>query len=228
MSSPGTVIDSDGAVLLVGGSPDLSDVLPGLAAQAARIVAADSGAEAVIALDRTPDAVIGDMDSLSDDVASRLPTTLLHHIAEQDSTDFEKCLSRIEAPLILGAGFTGGRVDHTLAAMNVLVRYPQKRCVLVGREDAICVAPPGIELALPKKTRLSLFPMAAVTGTSEGLNWPIDGLLFEPAAQIGTSNFVTGPVRLLVDQPAMLLILPRVCLPDFLVALGTAPRWSVA
>jgi thiamine pyrophosphokinase len=57
--------------------------------------------------------------------------------------------------------------------------------------------------------RFSLFPMAGVTGRSEGLKWPIAGLQFAPDARGGTSNQALGPVRLQMDGPGMLVIVPR-------------------
>jgi thiamine pyrophosphokinase len=52
--------------------------------------------------------------------------------------------------------------------------------------------------------------MAPVTGRSQGLEWPITGLHFTPAGQIGTSNRVVGAsVTLEFDAPGMLVILPR-------------------
>ena len=50
-----------------------------------------------------------------------VPPERLHPIPEQDSTDFDKCLRHIAAPLVLGVGFLGGRVDHELAAFSTLV-----------------------------------------------------------------------------------------------------------
>jgi thiamine pyrophosphokinase len=59
-------------------------------------------------------------------------------------------------------------------------------------------------------TRVSLFPMAAVTGRSSGLRWSIDGLAFHPAKRIGTSNEATrGEIRIETDGPGLLVILPR-------------------
>jgi glutamate-ammonia-ligase adenylyltransferase len=63
-------------------------------------------------------------------------------------------------------------------------------------------------LALPRGTRLSLFPMGPVQGDSEGLRWPLAGLDFAPDGMIGTSNEVSGAVRLRMHAPKMLVILP--------------------
>ncbi len=61
--------------------------------------------------------------------------------------------------------------------------------------------------------------MAPVTGQSEGLRWPIDGLAFAPNGRVGTSNAVTGPVALRFDGDGMLVILPRTALPQVIKAL---------
>lgn len=220
------IVQSESPVLLVGGG-ECDDAWLQAALQAvSHVVAADGGAEHLVAMGVVPDAVIGDMDSLSDALRASLPGHLVHPVTEQDSTDFDKCLRHISAPLILGYGFLGARVDHQMAAMTVLVRRAAQRCVLVGQHDVICCCPPVIALdRLPPGTRVSLFPMAEVTGRSAGLRWPIDGLRFAPAGITGTSNVSVGPVRLEVDRPGMLLILPVECRDDLIEALAAAPRW---
>ncbi|MBW4984828.1 thiamine diphosphokinase [Mameliella sp. CS4] len=217
------IVHSDAPVLLVGGG-EVDDAVLARAVQAAEVVvAADSGAAVVLAQGRMPDAVYGDMDSLAPEVQARLDPGVLRPIAEQDSTDFDKCLRHISAPLVFGYGFLGKRLDHQLAAMTVLAARADVRCVLIGAEDVTLLCPPELVLDLAPGTRLSLFPMAPVTGRSEGLRWPIDGLNFAPSGPVGTSNEVTGPVRLSMDAPAMLLILPVECLNALLAGLAAAP-----
>ncbi len=217
------IVHSSNPVLLIGGGACDPSVLASSVAAAETVVAADGGAARVLELGRMPDAVYGDMDSLDPDIQNQLAPGVLRRIDEQDSTDFDKCLRHVEAPLIFGYGFLGKRLDHQLAAMTVLIRRPEKRCLLIGDEDVVLLCPADLSLDLPEGTRLSLFPMAAVTGRSEGLRWPIDGLTFSPAATIGTSNAVTGPVQLSIDAPLMLLILPVACLNALLAGLATSP-----
>lgn len=187
---------------------------------APNLVAADSGADRALELGHSPDLVVGDMDSLSAAAHDRLDPESLYCVAEQDSVDFEKALCAFEAPGALAVGFTGGRSDHELATWHVLMRYPERRVVVIGREDVICLAPPQLAMKLPWGTRVSLFPMGEVRGRSEGLRWPIEGLEFAPGRCIGTSNEATGgPVRLEMDAPAMLLILPKAHLNALLAAL---------
>lgn len=225
MSGPDPVITSDAPVTLVGGGGLRDKDLQTCLDKGPLLVAADGGADAVLSRNLTPDAVIGDMDSLSAEGRAGLPETVLHHIAEQDSTDFEKCLTRIQAPLVMGVGFTGRRIDHTMAVFNTLSRHPGRRCVLINKTEAITLLPPQIDLPVEPGCRVSLFPMGHVTGNSTGLEWPIDGVDFASDGMIGTSNRATGKVSLTLDAPKMLLLLPRGKLNILLRALETAPEW---
>jgi thiamine pyrophosphokinase len=217
------IVHSDLPVLLVGGGACDPDVLAAAVAAADRVVAADGGAQQVLALGRMPDAVYGDMDSLAQAAQKGLAPGVLRPIAEQNSTDFDKCLRHIESPLILGHGFLGKRLDHQLSAMTVLLRRADRRCVLIGAEDVVLLCPPHLRLDLAPGTRLSLYPLAPVTARSEGLRWPLDGLDFAPWGIVGTSNEVSGPVELWMSGPAMLLILPVACLEALLAGLAAAP-----
>lgn len=202
------IVQSQTGVTLIAGGPVLARDMRQAMALAPVVVAADGGADRAMALGVRPVAVIGDMDSITATTRASLDD-VFHQVAEQDSTDFDKALRHIEAPFVLGLGCLGGRVDHELATLSVLVRHHDTRCLLIGREDVIFAAPPVLDIAMQAGDRFSLFPLAQVTGRSEGLKWPIAGLAFAPNARGGTSNQAFGPVRLEMDQPGMLVIVPR-------------------
>lgn len=201
------VQSADGVTLLGGGDFAPADLDLALSL-APLLVAADGGADKALAAGRMPDAVIGDFDSISPAARAAIPAARQHRVSEQDSTDFGKCLALVGAPFLIGLGFAGLRMDHTLSVMTALAAHPDQRCVILGPEDAIFLCPPRLSLPLAPGTRLSLFPMGPASGRSTGLRWPIDGLDFAPAGRIGTSNETTGPVSLQVDGP-MLVLLPR-------------------
>ncbi|MGO4855296.1 thiamine diphosphokinase [Phaeovulum sp. W22_SRMD_FR3] len=188
---------------------------------AIKLIAADGGADVALALGQMPDAVIGDFDSVSDAARQAIPAARQFPIAEQDSTDFEKCLIHTQAPFYLALGFTGKRLDHTLAAMTVLARHPQQPVILIGSEDLTFLAPAEVHLPLAPGCRVSLYPMGPVTGRSTGLRWPIDGLALSPAGRVSTSNEATGPVSLWLDGPC-LVMLPCDALGLVLEAMGLA------
>ena len=212
-------------IALVGAAPLAADLLRFALNFAPKAIAADGGVNHLRALGVDPLAVIGDMDSVALEHQQLWERNLFFPIAEQDSTDFEKSLARLAAPMIFGVGFLGGRFDHALAAQTVLVRYPDRKCILLGSEDIVFLAPPRLSLDLPLETRLSLFPMAPVKILSEGLYWPTHGLTFQPDGQVGTSNKVSGLLRLQPQKAKMLVILPRLHLAQVAAALDAAPSW---
>lgn len=212
------IVESTDGITLVGGGPVSAALFRSAKERAPCLVAADSGADRCLALGARPEAVIGDMDSISQKARAALKDRL-HLIAEQESTDFDKALRSIRARFVLGLGFMGARPDHELAAYNVLVRRPGP-VILMGATDLVFHLPDRFAIDLRPGDRFSLFPMAEVEGASEGLVWPIDGLLMTPAGRTGTSNRVSdGRVRLALSGPGMLCLLPRKRLPQVLVAL---------
>ncbi|MDF3414238.1 thiamine diphosphokinase [Sulfitobacter sp. M57] len=221
------IVSSPDLVTLVGGGEATPQDLAEALTLAPVCVAVDGGAALALRCDVAPAAVIGDFDSVSDRDLAGVPAHRQHRIAEQDSTDFEKALSRVATPVVLGVGFLGGRVDHQLAAFHTLAARCERPCVLLGREEVVCLAPPAISLPTQVGDVVSLFPLAAVAGQSTGLEWPIQGLAFDPLTQIGTSNRATGPVTLQMQTAAMILILPRRLMPELLSALSqtATARW---
>ncbi len=214
-------------VTLVGGGDAKAEDLHKALSLAPTCVAADGGAALAHAADVKITALVGDFDSVDQAIIADLPHEVVHHIAEQDSTDFEKALRRISAPLVLGVGFLGKRVDHQLAAFHTLMACADRPCLLLGEEEVICLAPPRLAVPTKKTDVVSLFPLGEVMGRSSGLTWPIEGLRFEPGIQSGTSNRAEGPIELEFDGPKMLLILPRMLMPALVSALAAphAARW---
>ncbi|WP_373357077.1 thiamine diphosphokinase [Pseudoroseicyclus sp. CXY001] len=227
MVAPRPVIVSTAPVTLVGGGPVAAEALAAALALAPRLFAADGGADRALALGHRPEAVIGDMDSLSEPARAALAGRLVE-VPEQETTDFDKALRLISAPLVIGLGLRGGRLDHELAGLSVLAAHPERPCLLVGEEDLACLCPPELAPDLPAGMDLSLFPLTPCRCESEGLLWPTEGLFFEMGGRIGTSNEVAGQVRLRPDAPGMLLILPLEALGALVRALVAAPAWPPA
>ncbi len=208
-------------VTLLGGGDLPSGIVSELMTLAPNLVACDGAAARALALGLVPARVIGDLDSLDPDTRAALDPATVFAIGEQDSTDFDKALRTTEAPLILGAGFMGRRLDHELACYNALVRRPEKRCILVGEHDVCFHAPGALQLKLRAGTRVSLFPMAAVEASASGLEWPLDRLALAPWGRVGTSNrAVAERVEITPGGPGLLVILPRTALRAAMAALS--------
>jgi thiamine pyrophosphokinase len=207
-------------VILVGAGAFDRAMLDEARAHGGPLIAADGAADRLAGMGLAVDAAIGDLDSIGD--AGRSHARRLVGIAEQDTTDFEKCLYATEAPLYVGVGFTGARVDHTLANLHVMLARPDKRVVLLGETDALTLAPAGRELrlALGMGARVSIFPLGEVQGVSQGLEWPIEGLTFAPGHRIGTSNRASADdVTLRFGSAGAVLVLERHALGALIEAL---------
>lgn len=201
----------DAPVLLIGAGPASRADFDRAAQFTRAIVAVDGGFDALVEWGAVPDAVLGDMDSIKAAVpggVTRLP------LEEQDSTDLEKALRIVDAPLAIGIGFLGGRLDHTLASMHALVGASDRPAILLGGEDVVFAAPPEWRAEVPEGTRISFYPVRRVPALgSKGLRWPVDGLLMEGGRQIGVSNAaVSTRIAAWFAEPGAVTILPRACL----------------
>lgn len=217
----------EGAVLLGGGPCDAAD-LAAARALAPRLICADGGANALAG--QAPDAIVGDMDSVADapDWRRALGDRFVE-VAEQDSTDLEKCLRFVDAPFFIGVGFVGGRADHFLAALHAIVADPRP-IVLISGEDVVFAAHRPLRMRLTSGDRVSFFPAAPVRARrGAGLRWPIDGLEMGAGEVIGTSNeAVSDIVEAEFDGRGAIVIIPRARLENAVDALrlpseGAAP-----
>ena len=217
------IVQSQAGITLAGGGRFSAGLLQRARMLAPRLVAADGGADRLLALGAEPEAVVGDLDSISARARARLGARVFP-IEEQSTTDFDKALRSVAAPFVLGLGFAGARLDHTLAVLAGLVAHADRRVLILSGRDVTFVAPRHLRLRLTVGSRLSLFPMGAVRGESRGLEWPIGGIRFAPDGRIGTSNrVVAAEVSLSFDAAKMLVILPLGALSAVLAGLGAMP-----
>ena len=105
--------------LVVGNRPLGSNVIE--LAKNKLIIAADAGADQLLKYNIVPERVIGDLDSISDKASTKLEewTVSNKNVQKTDlekAVDyaFEKGASEIEI-----IGWSGGRIDHTLAALGL-------------------------------------------------------------------------------------------------------------
>ncbi|MDR3133858.1 MAG: thiamine diphosphokinase [Prevotellaceae bacterium] len=141
------------------------------------VVCCDGAAEKLCAYGRAPDAIVGDMDILPDELQTRFADRL-HYIASQEINDLTKavgfCLQHGATQLkILGAG--GLREDHTIANVSLLADYaaqcPVEMITNYGRFLAVSKTSVLESVAGQQVSIFSLTPSAKIS--SSGLKYPL-------------------------------------------------------
>lgn len=113
------------AVVLANGEYPASPLPLKILAEAPYVVCCDGGADEYIRRGQTPDVIIGDGDSLSDENRRKFGH-ILHRISDQETNDQTKAVNFLLAKgkrriAIIGA--TGKREDHTLGNISLLIDY---------------------------------------------------------------------------------------------------------
>lgn len=201
------IVDATKPVALVGGAEVAPKTIKILQTLTDIFVAADGGAEHLRAYQTSPEAIIGDLDSISPATRQAFAPQLVR-IAEEDTTDLEKVVSRVAAPVLVGAGFLGGRLDHSFAALNVLARFADKPLILLSEQDCCFRCPDaGLQIRLPVGTPFAVLPMDDLHATSRGLQWEMDNLALHPSGFVSSSNrTVAADVKVTVTGPALVTL----------------------
>ncbi len=175
------------------------------------VAAADSGLETALILGFTPDLVVGDMDSLSDEsLLDRFQDRVLRFPQDKDETDTEiglRLLQERGCTEVVIAGGGGGRLDHLLGIVILFERaHPPTRWI-TDRDDVRLIQGEAVLEGVRGET-VSLFPLGDGAGMlgSEGLKWELDGLELT-RGYAGISNVVTRDrARVRVGKGRLLMV----------------------
>ena len=213
-------------LLIVGGADFSEELFKEVYDNEIPIIAADGGVNFLTEKNISPELVIGDLDSVSEQKIHNIEPEKIIRISEQNSTDLEKVLFNTQSPLTIGIGFLGAQIDHELAALSALVKFSQKKIIFIGEHDIVFLVPPSFSLRSFNGMRVSLYPLDEVKVHSDGLKWATDGLTMKPTGQLGTSNKAIGKsIHLAPDKPNLLLILPKTVLNEAISQLELAQSW---
>ncbi len=145
--------------------------------------------DAVFGRERMPDIVIGDMDSLKPSVRKRYSGLLIKE-EEQDHNDQTKAVRYIiehaaDVSDIYILGGTGGREDHTIGNLSLLMEYTRMfencpRIEMVSDHSTAFAITDSIDIHCGEGRSFSLFsPDNSLTVRSAGLQWKTDEVVFD-------------------------------------------------
>ncbi|MBQ7886038.1 MAG: thiamine diphosphokinase [Clostridia bacterium] len=203
------------ALIVLGGDAPGEALLKSCVLQADMTIAADRGLEAFAAAGLKPDLLLGDMDSVSGDVLARMQadTEIDCLPCIKDDTDgvhaLDVALARgADRITILGA--LGGRMDHAMANLMLLVRAHRHGAAAEILDEHVRIARVCGEAVLSgaKGDTVSLLPAGDVTGvTLEGFYYHSSELLsFDFSYPLGVSNVVTEDFARVTSQQGDLLL----------------------
>lgn len=186
---------------------------------------------------RLPDAIVGDMDSLSPALQKRY-SKLVVHISEQDFNDMTKSLLHVlenfpDADKIHFVGATGKREDHTLGNMSLLMEYAK---ALLGKQapsdylsdclakalakyrkreldmvtDYTTILPltDSCEIAVGEGRKVSLVSTdSTLKIKSDGLTWPTDAVVFDNLWKATLNRASADVLRLEFNHPSAILLI---------------------
>jgi thiamine pyrophosphokinase len=197
------------AYLVANGLLPSPDLVAGLAEVADLVVGVDGGVRALVRAGQHPNLVIGDLDSLTDDLQEGGPRNLeLVQVVDQDKTDLEKALDELVrrgvAEVVL-SGVCGKRADHFLTNLSVVAQFRRSLALSIVEDGGI-----GFFIEGPVRRCIQSFPgqtvsLISFTGaygvTTEGLQWNILKGDLEFGKRLSQSNTVVGDdITIQVEQ----------------------------
>ncbi len=205
-------------VIMLNGNLPRRELVRAVAEQADVLIGADAGAVLLREAGLRVDYVVGDFDSVPEELLRSLPPESVVHDPGQDDTDLEKALrfavSRWEMPEIVVLGTTGDRLDHVLGNLCGALKYAHQASIRFVEDHSIAYfASQRVAFEAPVGATVSLIPLGDVQGVrTQGLRWTLQGETLSLGTR-GVSNEVTGnPV--VVEWEKGYLVVIRLTKPD--------------
>jgi thiamine pyrophosphokinase len=206
------------AAIFLNGAPDSPALIQAVAGRADLVIAADGGARYALDAGVFPDLIVGDMDSLGEDLArevERRGASLERHQVRKDKMDGHLAVlaarerGATAADLLCAAG---GRFGALFAVPHILLaaeRIGLRSTVVAdwGRMFVIEARSRTVE-GMPRDS-VSIFPLSgpAAGVTLEGFGYPLEDARLEPGDTLGFHNELIGrEARVSVRDGALLVV----------------------
>ena len=201
-------------LIVLGGDAPGKTLLRSCAARADLTIAADKGLEAFAAAGIFPDILLGDMDSVSEDVLKRMQEMMeIDRLpCIKDDTDGVHAL---DVAIARGAqhitllGALGGRLDHALANLMLLVRAHRSGVKARILSEKVCIERVDASAVLSgaKGDTASLLPLGEAKGvTLKGFFYPLDHQNLDSGYPLGISNVIEEDEAIVTVEEGDLLL----------------------
>ncbi len=173
------------------------------------ILCADGGLRHIMSINKCPDAIIGDFDSIDSKAESYIRVNnipMYKFPIEKDETDTELAimqLIKIGCDDITLVGGTGTRMDHSLANIYLLKRLNDEgiKAKIVDDHNTIYFCNDSLELLRNDNKYVSVIPITlnGVIVTLNGFYYPLLDATIKFGSTLGVSNKIiekTGIIRI--------------------------------
>ena len=169
------------------------------------IICADGGADHVYKMNITPNYIIGDLDSIDNNIIDyyKKQNVLFEEFpSKKNETDSELCIllaKKLGAQNIDLFATLGGRIDHTLANINLLYYIKEEKMIprIISEKEEIYIATnESIQIKGMKDDLISIIPIKgdAKGVTLENLEYPLNDYNMKYSTPLGISNIMLGDV----------------------------------
>ena len=183
------------------------------------ILCADGGTQHALALGVTPELIIGDLDSLTQEAQALLEgqgVRIVQHPRDKNETDLELTLQHAlerQPSSILIIGALGNRLDQMLANL-ALVSDSKFSGIDVRLDDGVeeaffCRGRSEVRGAAGDLVSLIPWGQPVVGVRTENLKWPLDGETLYPQGTRGISNELLRETAAVSLSSGLLLVVHR-------------------
>lgn len=161
------------------------------------VLCADGGLQKVEYLNLTPDAIIGDFDSIDELLLKKYESDnikIIKYPVKKDYTDMELAIDYVaklgfEDIVIIGA--SGSRLDHTVANILLLEKYYKQgiNIKIIDNNNIIQLVYNGMEIINKKNYFVSIIPITDIEGLSlYGFKYPLNNKYVQRGSTLCISN----------------------------------------
>jgi len=191
------------AAIFLNGAPDSERLIQAVVGPANLVIAADGGARYALSAGIVPDLIVGDMDSLGEDLARGIEgrgAELQRHPARKDKMDGHLAVLAARERGATAADFlcaVGGEIGAVFAVPHILLAAER-----IGLRSTV-VADWGRMFVIEDDSRtvegaagesVSVFPLSGLAKgvTLEGMSYPLKSAVLQPGDTLGFHNELVG------------------------------------
>ncbi|HEY5561143.1 MAG TPA: thiamine diphosphokinase [Clostridiaceae bacterium] len=204
-------------IIISNGEPPLESMLKDELVNSSLLICADGGANCLYKYGIIPDILIGDFDSIREDILSyyeKKGCALIKHPVNKDFTDTELALEtakELGAKEIVFLGATGNRLDHTLGNISLLLSCLNSglKAFIIDNKNKIIAVNKSTEIFGEPGDLFSLIPYGEeVTGlTLSGCEYILNKYNLKLGSTITLSNtFIDKKVKINFEKGLLLIL----------------------